>query len=457
MLILEVTDLALRRTATGVYVAIALTVLAICPALYGYVVHSVRRREASVPLPPPPPMEQIPPAVVNLLLGGGEVTPKAIETTAVALAAAGWLRPERKADGTRTVRWNSALRGGEPLRPFEERLRERVRQRAGSRVDRVPVAALGPGDGDEYWVWWRGFQQSVREEALALGLLRPGRDRGRRWAVRGAGVVVWLAFLYVCWEFSPRLALVLGVVTPNYWLTWTMRVPRTSRPWLSAAGRRAAKWWRHSELGTEHRLPARQDAAKGPESALPVREPRQIWSSYGGAWHIVETAPLDAPKWGRLWNLVLLGLAACTICAATVTVFLNVPIPISLPVPYRVLITAAPLLLSAAAVAFWLPSYRRIQRVPAEAVFRGAVISRWDYTTNTDDPPSSTRHYCCSVEDPGSRQAWSFQMRESRHGLLAAWDDPVRDLPRVGDVVDVRCSPRRHRMHRITVVKAVSR
>jgi hypothetical protein len=396
-------------------------------------------------------MERIPPAVVNLLLGSGEVTPKAIETTAAALVAAGRLRPENKADGTRTVRWNSELRGSEPMRPFEKLLIERVRQRTGTRVDRVPVAALGPGDGDGYWIWWRGFQQSVREEALALGLLRPARDRDRRWAVRGAGVVVWLGFLYVCWEFSARLALVLGAFTPVYWLMWVDRVPRTSRPWLTAAGRRAAKWWRHSELGAEHRLPARQDGVKGPESALPVREPRQIWSSYGGAWHTVETAPLDAPKWGRPWNLVLLALAAGAVCAATVTVFLTMSV-----VPYRVLTAVAPLVLLVAAVAFWLPAYRRYQRVPAEAAFRGAVISRWDYTTHTDDPPSTTRHYCCSVEDPGSGQAWSFQMRESHHSLFDTRANRLSGLPRVGDVVDVRCSPRRHKMHRITVVEPAS-
>ncbi|MER6492934.1 hypothetical protein [Streptomyces griseorubiginosus] len=46
----------------------------------------------------------LPAAVVNLLLGDGEVTPKAIETTALEMARIGRLKAEHKADGTVTVR-----------------------------------------------------------------------------------------------------------------------------------------------------------------------------------------------------------------------------------------------------------------------------------------------------------------------------------------------------------------
>jgi len=139
------------------------------PLLYAAAVYGVRRRETLPPLPSPPPHRELAAPVVNLLFGRGEVTPKAIETTSLQLVAAGRLRLERKADGTPTVRLTPAAEDNRHLRPFEQLLLERIRRRCRDNVDRVPIEALGPGDGDAYWIWWRGFQQSVQDEAMALG------------------------------------------------------------------------------------------------------------------------------------------------------------------------------------------------------------------------------------------------------------------------------------------------
>ncbi|MFF8429470.1 DUF2207 family protein [Streptomyces sp. NPDC016566] len=430
----------------------SLVVLTLCPVLFGALVYAVRRREAMAPVPVPPPPQELAAALVNLLLGKGEVTPKAIETTGLELVHAGRLRLERKADGTRTVRLADEADSRRPLRAFEELLLERVRHRCRVHVDRVPMEALGPGDGDEYWVWWRGFQRSVQEEALALGLIRPTREKYLTWTLRIAGVLAWVGILFACSGFGPVVfdavfkATVVPSVVPLLWFQWFPRRPRSR---LTAAGRQASAWWRTGPHAAAHRLPDRQVGAKGPASALPVRAPRRIWSSYEKSWHVVDTAPLDRPRWGHVWQLVLLAIA---LCAATVAPALTPRIP------HGVTLDAGPALVGAVVAALWLPAHRRIRRVPAEVAFRGAVISRWDYTTRHDDPPTITVHYCCSIEDPGSHRAWSFKVDEWRHPMFSNDSNPeLENRFRVGDVVDLHCSPRRRKIYSITMVEAVPR
>ncbi|MFE1883210.1 hypothetical protein, partial [Streptomyces diastatochromogenes] len=135
-----------------------LIVLTLCPILYGAVVYAVRRREALAPLPVPPPPQELAAALVNLLVGKGEVTPKAIETTSLELARAGRLRLEQKADGTRTVRLADEADGNRRLRAFEELLLQRVRHRCRVDVDRLAIAAQGAGGRGELWVFLRDFK-----------------------------------------------------------------------------------------------------------------------------------------------------------------------------------------------------------------------------------------------------------------------------------------------------------
>jgi hypothetical protein len=105
----------------------------------------------------------------------------------------------------------------------------------------------------------------------------------------------------------------------------------------------------------------------------------------------------------------------------------------------------------------WLPAHRHIRGVPAELTFRGAVICRWDYTTHYDDPPTFVTHYCCSVEHPDGPGV------VVRCGPVASVDvlQEVRSSAqgrfKVGDIVDVHCSPRRRMIHQITLVEAAPR
>ncbi|MFF7945762.1 DUF2207 family protein [Streptomyces griseorubiginosus] len=397
----------------------------------------------------------LPAAVVNLLLGDGEVTPKAIETTALEMARTGRLKAERKADGTVTVRPVPGKAGPASLRPFEELLVERVRHRCRNGVDRVPVGALGPGDGDEFWVWWRGFQQSVRDEARALNLIRPARNTYLTLLLRTVVLVAWFGSLYAVLPWCPRWAGdVVLVVLPVSAVAAVQRPPFRVRsgPRLTAAGRQAARKVRNSTDAAVHRLPKQQVGADGPESALPVRESRLIWSSYGRSWHVVDTAPLDPPRWGHTWQLVLLVVSVCAVATTTLIATLTRHIP------YGGALVAATLLVGALLWVLLLPARRRVLAVPAELRLRGVVICRWDYETHYDDPLTDITHYCCAIEDPASHKAWSFEVHRWSRPMFSGRKNPeLADRFRVGDVVDVHCSPRRRQVHRISVVEAVPR
>ncbi|MGW7818220.1 hypothetical protein ACWGLF_08835 [Streptomyces puniciscabiei] len=429
-----------------------LVACALGPLLYAAAVYAVRRRETLPPLPKPPPHRELAAPVVNLLFGRGEVTPKAIETTSLELVEAGRLRLERKADGTPTVRLTPDAEHLRHLRPFEELLLERVRHRCRGQVDRVPIEALGPGDGDEYWIWWRAFQRSVQDEALALGLIRPAREKSLTWTLRIAAGLAWAAVLYGCSQLDSDVFDVAfkatAIVTALLGL-WYERFPRRPGPRLTPAGHQAAAWWCDSADATAHHPPKRQVGANGPESALPVRESRRIWSSYKKSWHIVDTAPLDRPRWGRMWQLVVLVLTACaTTAVLTMTV----------RTAHDAAVDAVPILIGVVLAAVWLPAHRRIHEIPAELTFRGAVISRWDFTTHYDDPPTVITHYCCSIEHPESGRAWSFEVDQWRRPMFSTESNSqLEDRLTVGDVVDVHCSPRRRKIHRISVVEAVPR
>ena len=394
-------------------------------------------------------------AVVNLLLGDGEVTPKAIETTALEMARTGRLTAERKADGTVTVRPVRGKAGRAPLRPFEKLLVDRVRHRCRNGVDRVPVGALGPGDGDEFWVWWRGFQQSVRDEAMALKLIRPARRTFLTLVLRCTVLVAWFGPLYAVLPWCPprARAVLLAVLSLSAVVAlWLHPFRIRPGPRLTAAGRQAAREVRKSVGAAEHRLPKRQVGADGPESALPVRQARLIWSSYGRSWHVVDTAPLDPPRWGHTWQLVMLCLIVCAVGTTTLTATL------AGHVPHGGALVATTVLFGALLWVLWLPARRRVLAVPAEASFRGVVICRWDYETHYDDPFTDITHYCCAIEDPVSHKAWSFEVhRWSRPMFSGRRNREFENRFRVGDVVDVHCSPRRREVYRITVIEAVPR
>jgi hypothetical protein len=189
----------------------------------------------------------------------------------------------------------------------------------------------------------------------------------------------------------------------------------------------------------------RLDRRLAARNGWPLRWPRDIWSSSAGAWHLVPTAALQRPAWGAVWNLVLIAIAA----AGALT------IDLVFPVPHRAVVGAALGLLTLAAAGVWLPARRKVSRVPTDAVFRGTVICRFDNAWWDEDSMISHDCYHCSVEDPATGQAWTFQYGESTRPIFGT--PAIDDRFQVGDVVEVHCNPRRRILHRMERVDPVLR
>ena len=376
-----------------VALVVLVAVLAACAGLWRVVL--VRGR--SVPPLSPLLVEQIHLAVADLLVNRGEPSPGLAQSTALFLARSGRRLALEEHDGVQVLRLRGGMRQEPPLRPFEELVVERIRQRMGDRLDHVPAAALGPGDGSAYNMWLRAFRRALAEEAVGQGLMRRGRDESTR---------------------------------------------------LTPAGRRAARWWCRQIAPVPRLLPLSHVAKLEARTERPLRRPHEIWSPSGGAWHLAHTAPLRRPVWWPVWNIALLAVAGAVV--------------LLLPVAHRALVCGALLLLALAAVGLWLPARRTFRREPTDATFRATVICRFAHEWYSDHP--STIHTtcccscCCSVEDPATRQAWTFELNESRRPFSRFPSTPPADERfQVGDIVEVHCNPRRRVLHRMMPVDPVPR
>jgi hypothetical protein len=363
-----------------------LLVLAAVVAVGAGVRRAVLMRDRSASPRSSVPLGQIHPAVADLLVNRGEPSPGLAHTAALALARSDRGLNVEERDGVPVLRLRDETEGDPRLRPFEELVLQRVRQRMGDRLDHVPAAALGPGDGSAYTRWRTEFSRSLVDEAVAQGLMH----RDRHGKVR-----------------------------------------------MTTAGIRAALWWRRRITPAPRfaRLERRLEARAG----WPRRWPRDIWSSSGGTWHLVPTAALQRPAWGAVWNLVLLAFAA----AAALT------IDLVFPVPHRATVGAAVGILTLATAVVWLPAGRKVRRVPVDAAFRGTVICRFDNEWWDENSAIAHTSYHCSVEDPAAGQAWTFKYREATRPLFGGGPPPVDDRFRVGDIVDLDFDPRRRVLRRM--------
>lgn len=213
-----------------------------------------------------------------------------------------------------------------------------------------------------------------------------------------------------------------------------MRRGRDGKARRTVAGLRAALWWRRRITPAPRRLGFRRLNAW---NGWPLTRPLDIWSSSGDAWHLVPTAALRRPIWGAVWNLVLIALAA----AGAFTVDL------AAPVPHRAIVGAGLGVLTLAATGLWLPAGRKVRSVPTDAVFRGTVICHFANSWWDEENMISHDCYHCSVEDPATRQAWTFQYGEIQRSIFGRPSSDERF--QVGEVVEIRCNPRRRVLHRM--------
>jgi hypothetical protein len=329
------------------------------------------------------PRDQIHPALADLLVNRGEVSPDLARTAALAMARAGRGLSVEDRDGVPMLRLRDDAAAEPSLLPFEKRVIKRVRARMGDRMDHVPAAALGPGDGYPYTRWRPKIHKALLEEAVEQGLMR--------------------------------------------------RMP-FGKTWRTGAGFRAALWWRWRGGGAPPSPHLRFNRRLSARTGWPLRYRQDIWSPGEGAWHIVPTAPLWRPAWGAIWNVVLLGLAALGALALDLVVQPN---------RHRADVAAVVGILTLATLGMWLPFQRRIRRVPTDATFRGTVVCRFDneFWDENNDTIYTRSH--CSVEDPAAGQAWTFRYLETSGSLWRSSAPPTDERIRVGDVVDIRCNPRR--------------
>ena len=289
-------------------------------------------------------VRRIHPAVADLLVRRGEPSPRVAEAAALALARAGRRLSVEERDGIPVLRLRIEAEDESPLSPIEELALRRVRERMGNGMDYVPVAALGPGDGSPYTRWRGDFCKALLDEAVSQGLMY--RDR-------------------------------------------------YGKAWRTPVGLRAAFWWRRQVASVPRfvRHQRRLEARTG----WPLRWPRDIWSSSGGAWHLVPTAPLRRP--------------------------------------------------------IWIPANRR---TPADTTFHGAIICRFDNEFwNEDSMIIHTSHHF-SVENPARRQAWTFRYGGAERPLFGRSEPQTDDRFQVGDVVEIHCDPRRRTVHRVERVDPVT-
>ena len=439
---------------------LALLLIVISLVLYATVVLIVRRFEGVWAWRPAPSWDNLHPAVANLLLGGGKLTTEAVEATALALAQAGVLDAREEADGTVTVQPTDSTPvdgnpGSRTLAGLDAEVLTRLRQRAVGDAGRTPVAALGPGDGADFSAWWGPFARAVRSEARSFGLA----DDEDAWVARTSLVVarclVVAACIYLCLERVPALgAPLLGIFTFSLFTVvpyWTIERPYR----LTAAGRRLARQLR-AGTGAERRFPGRglwKRLRWEDRVGLVMPKSRRVWSSYGGAWHLVETSPLRWSSWGRIPSLVGLG-SALVVVLGFIAIY-------DATVQARLVAAAVVLAVAATPALLWLRVHRNLRRLPAEAEFRGPIISLWENESisgGEEERPTSTIYYCASVEDPGSGLAWSFRVGSSQQPLYRVGArGPLADRYHLGDMVEVSCNPRRLRPRRITVVDPAPR
>jgi len=365
-----------------VYLVVLVAVLAVGAGVR----RALLMRERSGSLRSSVPVGQVHPAVADLLVNRGEPSPGLAHAAALVLARSDRRLNVEERDGIPVLRLRDEAEGEPRLRSFEELVLQRVRQRMGDRLDYVPAAALGPGDGSAYARWHSELREALLDEAVTQGLMH----RDRHGKVR-----------------------------------------------MTSAGIRAALW-RRRRIAPAPRF-VRRERQLAARTGWPRRCPREIWSSSGGAWHLVPTAALRRPAWGAVWNLVLLAFAA----AGALT------IDLVFPVPHRATVGAALGVLTLAAAGIWLPASRRVRRAPVDAAFRGTVICRFD--NEWWDENSGIIHTCChcSVEDPAAGQAWTFQYGEATRPLFGGSPPAVDDRFQVGDIVDIYCNPRQRILRRM--------
>ena len=392
------------------------------------------------------------PAVAAFLLNDCKYSQRVFSRCLRDLADAGAVRFETDPSGAVTV-GAAGPASGLALRDYERVALRRVLERAGLGTG-VPLSALVSDDGASSDHFRTGFTDKLGAEAGAAGLARRSSGRGT-WPAVLALLAGWVCAAIVMAGISQQAALLIfsaGSVTS----LMSLLVALARRRWRpTPEGVAAANRWRQHQAIAEpagpqrHRGGAAQPATSatlamsGSENAPLPRG--QVWSSFGGQWHVVKAGPVyRQDRWPTLATLG--SLIFLTVLGTAFFVFFGVIVLAVMASPesqFHVSATAVKLLMCVPAVlglivitACWQPAYRRQIALPTSQAFAGEVVKRW-YVEEDGG--------YLSIDDGSGPTAVTFSVEGNMYWNIG-----------LGDRVQVTVNPRRGLLKNIEVTATAS-
>jgi hypothetical protein len=333
------------------------------------------------------------PAMTAFLLNDCKYSQRVFSRCLRDLADAGAVRFETDPSGAVTVS-AAGPASSLALRDYERVALARLLTRAGPGTG-VPLSALVSDDGASSDQFRTGFTDELGAEAGAAGLARRSSGRGT-WSAVLALLAGWVCAAIVVASINQQAALLIfsaGSVTS---LT-SLLVALARRRWRpTPEGVAAANRWRQHQAVAEPAGPQRHgtgparpaaSATLAMSSSENAPLPRgQVWSSFGGQWHVVEAGPVYRPaRWPTL--ATLRSLIFLTVLGTAFSVFFGVIVLAATASPesqFHVSATAVILLMCVPAVlglvvitACWQPAYKHQITLPTSQAFTGEVVKRW--------------------------------------------------------------------------------
>jgi hypothetical protein len=333
-----------------------------------------------------------PSAVVAFLLSDCKYSQRVFSRCLRDLADAGAVRFETDPSGAVTVR-AAGPASDLALHDYERVALHRVHERAGLRSG-VPASALASNDGASFDRFQKQFTDKLGEQAGAAGLARRSSGRGT-WPAVLTLLAGWVCAAIVVAGINQQAALLIfsaGSVTS---LT-SLLVALGRRRWRpTPEGAAAANRWQQQAIAEPAGPRRRPGGAAQPaisntlamSSGANAPLPRgQVWSSFGGQWHVVQAGPVYRPdRWPTL--ATLRSLIFLTVMGTVFFVFFGVIILAGTASPesqFHVSATVVFMLMCAPAAvglivitACWQPAYKRQMALPTSHSFAGEVVKRW--------------------------------------------------------------------------------
>jgi hypothetical protein len=392
------------------------------------------------------------PAMAAFLLNDCKYSQRVFSRCLRDLADAGAVRFETDPSGAVTVS-AAAPASSLALRDYERVALARLSARAGPGTG-VPLSALVSDDGAASDHFRAGFTDGLGAEAGAAGLARRSSGRGT-WPAVLALLAGWVCAAIVVAGINEHAALLIFAAGSVTSIT-SLLVALARRRWRPThEGVAAANRWRQHLAIAEPTGPQRHgigaaqlatSATLGMSSSKNAPLPRgQVWSSFGGQWHVVKAGPVYRPeRWPTL--ATLRSLIFLTVLGTAFFVFFGVIVLAATASPesqFHVSATAVVLLMCVPAVlglmvitACWQPAYRRQTALPTSHAFAGEVVKRW-YVEEEGG--------YLSIDDGSGPTAVTFSIKGNMYWNIG-----------LGDKVQVTVNPRLGLLKSIEVTAAAS-